>query len=184
MSVGSVLIGLQASRSDGRGVTTAEFIAPLAIRPGEVEATRAEGGAWASGMVYFAVVRYSDFDHVDKTADAGAQSEAFFAGVVEAFRAAGRFLDRRSPAVLAAMRAAGLALRMFVEVRMDQDQMELEFPPELLAACGRHGLGVYVISNDIPAHEVWAARQAEPLYGLESQEKKSPRRSCGKPPES
>jgi len=77
--------------------------------------------------------------------------EAFFAGVVEAFRAAGRFLDRRQPEVTAGLRTAGLSLRLLVEVRMDQDQMELEFPPELLAACGRHGLGVYVISNDIAA---------------------------------
>ena len=36
---------------------------------------------------------------------------------------------------------------------MDQDQMELEFPPELLAACGRHGLGVYV-------ETAWAYRDA------------------------
>lgn len=147
MSVGSVLIGLQASgRRDG--VTAAEFLDPLAIQPSEVEGTRADGGAWASGMVYFAVVRYGGFAHVDTSADAGAQSDAFHADVVEAFRAAGRFLDRRSPAVTAAMRAAGLSLRLFVEVRMDQDQMELDFPPELLAACGRHSLGVYVISND------------------------------------
>jgi hypothetical protein len=99
-------------------------------------------------MVYFAVVRYSAFAHVDKSSDAGAQSIAFEAGVAEACRAAGRFLDQRPRAITAAMRAAGLSLRLLVEVRMDQDQMELEFPPELLAACGRHGLGVYVISND------------------------------------
>jgi hypothetical protein len=147
MSVGSVLIGLQASgRADG--VTSDEFMAPLDIQPGEVEATRADGGPWASGMVYFAVVRYSDFSHIDTSADAGAQTIAFMAGVAEAFRAAGRFLDRRPPTVTMAMRAAGLLLQLFVEVRMDQDQMELELPPELLAACGRHGLGVYVISND------------------------------------
>jgi hypothetical protein len=148
MAVGSVLIGLQASRADGQGVTTDEFLAPLAIRPGEVEATRADGGAWASGMVYFAVVRLSDFEHVDKSADAGAQSGAFFAAVADAFKAVGRFLDQRSPEVTAAMSAAGLSRRLYVEVRMNQDQMELEFPPELLAACGRHALSVCVISND------------------------------------
>jgi len=38
--------------------------------------------------------------------------------------------------------------------------MEIEFPPELLAACGRHGIGVYLISNDISAAEVLAARQS------------------------
>ncbi len=160
MSVGSVLIGLQASRKDGRGVTSAEFLAPLDIRSGEVEGTRADGGSWASGMVVLAVVRYSGFAHIDTRADAGAQSEAFYAGVVEGFRAAGQFLDRRPTEVVAAIRAAGVSLRLFVDVRMDQDQMELEFPPELLAACGRHGLGVYVISNDIPAAEVLGARQA------------------------
>ena len=153
MSVGSVLIALQASRSDGQGVTDAEFLEPLAIRSGEVAATRADGGPWMSGLVYFAVVRLSDFNDVDTTTDAGAQSDAFFSAVVEAFRTAARFLDERSPAVTGAMRSSGLSLRLFVDVRMDQDQMELELPPELLAACGRHGMGVFIISNDISAQE-------------------------------
>lgn len=157
MSVGSVLIALQASRSDGRSVTTAEFITPLAIQTGEVEALRADEGPWASGLVYFAVIRYSDFDHVDKAGDAGAQSEAFFSGVVEAFQAVARFLDQRPVDVFSKMRANGLSIRIFVEVRMNQDQMELELPSEFLAACGRHGLGFNVISNDVPASEVWAA---------------------------
>ncbi len=160
MSVGSVLIGLQASGGAG-GVTAAAFLDPLSIQPGEVEAVRADGGPWSSGMVYFAVVRYSDFAHVDTSADAGAQSEAFYAGVVQAFRKTGTFLDRRAPAITATMQAAGLSLRLFVEVRMNQDQMELELPPELLAACGRHSLGVYIISNDIPAHEVWEGAESD-----------------------
>jgi hypothetical protein len=148
MAVGSVLIALQASRKTGQGVTTSEFLAPLAIQPNEVEATRADGGGWASGMVYFKVVRDSDFENVDKSADAGAQSEAFFEGVGAAFRAVGQFFDQRSPDVTTAMRESGLSLRLFVEIRMDQDQMELELPSELLIACGRHKLGVYIISND------------------------------------
>jgi hypothetical protein len=161
MAVGSVLVGLQASCKDGRGVTSGEFLGPLNIQPGEVEATRADGGPWASAMVYFAVVRSSDFAHVDTSVDAGAQSEAFFAAVVEAFRTAARFLDRRPAEVVARLVTTGLSLRLFVEVRMNQDQMELEFPPELLVACGRHALGAYIISNDIPAAEVWAAQQTE-----------------------
>jgi hypothetical protein len=93
MPLGSVLIGLQASGRD-RGVTSAEFLTPLAIQPGEIEATRADGGAWASGMVYFAVVRHSDFDQVEKSSDAAVRSETFFASIVEAFRATGRFVER------------------------------------------------------------------------------------------
>ena len=48
MSVGSVLIGLQASRRDGLGVTSGEFLVPLNIQPSEVEATSADGGSWAA----------------------------------------------------------------------------------------------------------------------------------------
>lgn len=162
MSVLSVLVGLQASRADGQGITTAGFLTPLAIQPGEVEATTADGPMWMSGMVYFAILRYRAFAHVDTSDDAGAQSEAFFAGIIEALRSVGRFLDRREPAVTAAMREAGLELRLFIEVRMDQDQMELEIPPELLAACGRHRLGVYVTSNDISAAERSAPVQGPP----------------------
>jgi hypothetical protein len=116
--VGSVLIALQASRRDGSGVTSGEFLDPLNIRPGEVEAVRADAGPWAAGLIYFAVIRYSAFADVNTSADAGAQSEAFFAGVVEAFRAASRFLDQRPPSATAAMRAAGLSLRLFVDVRI------------------------------------------------------------------
>jgi hypothetical protein len=156
--IGSVLIALQASHRSGRGVTTAEFLEPLNIRPGEIEGVQADGGSWVAGLVYFAVIRRSAFAHIDTSSDAGAQSEAFFAGVIEAFRGAARFLDQRPPSITANMRAGGLSLRLFVDVRMDQDQMELELPPEILAACGRHGLGMYVISNDIPAAEVMEAR--------------------------
>ncbi len=148
MAVGSVLIGLQSSFHDGRGVTTADFLTPLNIQAGEVEATRADGGAWTSGMVYFSVTRLSAFAKFD------VPHEAFNAQVLQAFREAARFFDRRSPEVTAGLRSGGMSLRLFVEVRMDQDQMELELPPELSAACGRHSLGVYVISNDISAAEV------------------------------
>lgn len=160
MSVGSVLIGLQASHEDGDNISTAAFLTPFAIKSGEIESVVADAGEWASGMIYFAVVRHSDFANVDKSADAGAQTEAFFAGVENAFCATARFLDQRSPAITASVRDAGLSLRLFIEIRMDQDQMELELPPEFLAACGRHGLGVYVISNDIPAGEVCDESQA------------------------
>src|SRR5215831_10317282 len=105
--VGSILIALQASRRDGRGVTRAEFLEPLKIRPGKVERVHADAGTWANGLVYFAIIRYSAFAHVDTSVDAGAPSEAFFAGVVEAFRVAARFLAQRPPSITAGMRAQG-----------------------------------------------------------------------------
>jgi len=43
--------------------------------------------------------------------------EAFLVSVVEAFRGASRFLDQRPPSTTVAMRAIGLSLRLFVDVR-------------------------------------------------------------------
>ena len=80
-------------------------------------------------------------------------------GVINAFKSVASFLDRRPPEVTAALRGAGLKLQLFIDVHMDQNQMELEIPPELMAACARHSLGIHLISNDISAAEVLAARQ-------------------------
>lgn len=96
----------------------------------------------------------SEFSHVDVAADAGAQIEAFFARVTEALGTVADFLNKREPSITSAMRAWGLSLRLFIEVRMNQDQLDIEFPPALLAACGRHNLSLYLITNDIPASEV------------------------------
>lgn len=147
--VGSVLIALQASYRDGCGITSQGSLAPLGIdEEDQVEATITDGGEWSSGMVYFPATRLGTF------ADEAAPHEAFEIGVRKALLAAAAFLDRRSPEVISELRATGLSLRMFIDVRMDQDQMELVLPPEFVAACGRHRLGVFIISNDIPAAEV------------------------------
>jgi len=97
----------------------------------------------ANGLVYFAIIRYSAFAHVDTSVDAGAPSEAFFAGVVEAFRVAAP-VPRPETAKHHRRHACS---QVFLDVSMVQDQMQLE-APEILAACGRHGLGVYAISNN------------------------------------
>ena len=146
--VGSILIALQASFPDGREVASNDFIAPLAIGESDgVEATQAEGGEWSSGMVYFPVTRLSTFARETEP------HEAFAAGVHRALLTAAAFLDRRSADAMNKLRSKGLSLRLFIDVRMDQAQMELVLPPEFMAACGRHRLGVFVISNDVPAGE-------------------------------
>ncbi len=149
MAVGSVQICLTGSFRDDRGVTTERFLTPLNIQPDEeVESSRADGGKWQSGVVYFPVTRLRDF------ATAEEPSEAFFAQLKQRLLAIARFLDNRPPAVTVALRSSGMELRLIIDVWMDQDQMELELPPELLAACSRHGLPVYIISNDFSAAEV------------------------------
>lgn len=147
MSVDSVMIALQAS-GGADGVTEEAFLAPLKIDAGDVLFCRADGRPWTSGLICFAVIRYSDYSVVDTSSDGGAQSVAFEAKVAESFRFVATFLDQRSIEVTKRMRQSGLSLSIFVEVRMDQDQMELMFPAEFVAACSRHELGLHIISND------------------------------------
>jgi hypothetical protein len=135
MAVNSVLIALQASASGRRGTRPEDFILPLAITPADgVASTRAvEGG---SSIVEFPPVRLRDFHRADEP------SEAMFQRLDEVFLLAAQFLDRRPPQMFAAFRAAGIDVHLFVDVWMDQDQMEARVPADprrsLRAAEYRH----------------------------------------------
>jgi len=83
---------------------------------------------------------------------------SIFAGSLGRSGPPGRFLGSKATRGYGGIAGRRLSLRLFVESAWTRTD-ELEFPPELLTACGRHSLGVYVISNDIPAAEVLAARQ-------------------------
>lgn len=114
--VGSVLIALQASFNDGRGVSTSDFLAPLKIdEQDEIESTRANGGAWASGLVTFPIARLSTFAKEDEP------HEALAAEVRRALLMAAAFLNRRPKEAIADLRRNGLSLRMFIDVWMNQD---------------------------------------------------------------
>jgi hypothetical protein len=74
---------------------------------------------------------------------------------------AAAFLDVREPAIFDGMRRLGMKVRIFIDVRMDQDQMELPLEAIFVAACGRHRLPIFVITNDISAEEASSARARE-----------------------
>jgi hypothetical protein len=159
MSVFSVRVMLQSSMSEER---RPEIFDMWAINPGEVEYSDSE-----AGLIYFGTVRLEDYAGVDTREDEGAQSEALFNGIREALRVTAKFLDDRSADVSNAMRAAGMSMRIFMDVHMDEDQMEMELPVELLAACAKHGLGVYVMTNDVSADEVWSAQEEDGVWSAE-----------------
>jgi hypothetical protein len=45
-------------------------------------------------------------------------------------------------------RANGFTVKMLVNGWIDGDQMDLNFPPEFLLACGQAGLEIYIVTND------------------------------------
>lgn len=149
MAVYSTLIAIQASTSDGRGIAASDFLDPLAITDDDAAASvTATGEEWQSGLVEFEPVRLRDF---------GGDSEAMFERLHDTFSQVAAFLDRRDVAVFGSFRDKGLDVQLFVDVWMDADQMECNFLASLVSACGRHGLAINMISNDISVAEIEAS---------------------------
>jgi hypothetical protein len=129
----------------GRKIAAAEFLDRLLIAPGD-PATVEDGPGVP--RVRLLSVAQEDFTHVDITADAGARSEAFAAAVHDRLVRAAEWLARQPPAVFAELRAAGRVTDVFVGGWIEQDQFDLDLPPEFLRACGALGLTVSVCTND------------------------------------
>jgi hypothetical protein len=129
----------------GGKVAPAEFLERLRIAPGDPVAVDAGPGCPRVRLLF---VAREHFDHIDVTADAGARSEAFAAAVHDGLLRAAAWLSRQPPAVFADLRAAGRATDVFVGGWIEQDQFDLDLPPEFLRACAALGLALRVCTND------------------------------------
>lgn len=125
-----------------RGSVPDDWIARLAIAPGDP--VTVEGGA----QVRLLAVAMDDFAHVDTTADAGAQTEAFAQAVRDGLLGAAGWLAGQPAGVFEELRARGCVTDVFVGGWIDGDQFDLDLPPEFLRACGALGLTVSVCTND------------------------------------
>lgn len=153
MAVGSISIILQASRGgrDCRPIPSSAFVSAMMIGKDDcVSEVYASDNLWSSSYVQFAIIRLRDFEQQD------APFEAMTARMHEVLLAIASFLDRRPVELFTGFRDAGLSVRLLIDLWMNQDQMELDLPPELMAACARHHLSLRILSNNISAEEAIA----------------------------
>ena len=136
---------LRAWDTQGRKISPAEFLDRLLFAPGDPVAV--EDGPGATRIRLLSIAR-EDFDEISITTDAGARSEAFAAAVREGLIRAAGWLARQSPLVFEELRAAGRIADVFVSGWIDQDQFDLDLPPEFLRACGALGLTISICTND------------------------------------
>ena len=149
MGVYRVLTCLNCSRPGGKNIAAEDFLASLSFSAEDAVAAKYSNlGVWSTSRVEFDPVLLSDF------AAAEEPTEAFAASVQAHLRGVAAFLDRQLPSIFEGFREQGLKAYLYLEVRMTQDQMELNMPPEFLSACARLGVGLELISNDISAAEV------------------------------
>ena len=81
-------------------------------------------------------------------ADAEEPSEAFAAEFEQRLIAVADWIDKQPKALFGTLRKAGFSTDLLFTGWIDGDQMDLDLPPKLLAACGKLGLKISIITND------------------------------------
>jgi hypothetical protein len=136
---------LRAWDRRGHEIAPAEFLDRLLISPDDPVAVEYGPGV---PRVRLLSVAKEDFAEVDTTTDAGARSEAFAATLRDGLVRAADWLDRQPPGVFLELRTAGRVTDVFISGWIEQDQFDLDLPPEFLRACGALGLTVSICTND------------------------------------
>jgi hypothetical protein len=143
MAVLSISISLRAWHREGRPVRFDEFFGRLSFASTDPTIERSESvGEWQAARLVFVALQADDFKNAQEPA------EAFAAALRFGLDEMARWLLRQSSDVFDKMRQTGLKVDVFIRVWIDQDQLDLDLPAELLGACGAHGLGVSIITND------------------------------------
>ena len=143
------MLGCSRSDRSGDNITAEAFVGMLSISAEDaVKSTYSSMGRWRSSSVELPPVLLSDFEAAEEPI------EAYTAALRLHLLSVAAFLGRQSSSTFDLFREAGLHVYIFLEVRMDQDQMQLNLPVEFLASCARLGLGIEMISNDISMAEL------------------------------
>ena len=142
MSVQWISVDPRAWRPDRKRVPDAAFTGRLLITPDDRIVSVKKGKVEQAARVTLVALDAGDFSNVEEP------SEAFAEALRAALQRAGRWLSRQPSAVFKDLRQAGCKVDLFIGAWIDMDQLDLDLPPELLRACGKHRLPVSIITND------------------------------------
>src|SRR5437660_1359642 len=122
-------ISLRAWHPDGNTISGEELVAALAADT-SAYAVIGSGQKWETARIVasgHSLEAYKDKDE---------PHEAFFKSVRESLVAFSKWLSSLSPDSLDMLRSKGMKLDLFMDFRIDQDQLELEVPCELISEMG------------------------------------------------
>ena len=143
MGVSWLSVNVRAWHPDGKRVPDAAFIRRLCPKPAAaVVETHKSRGEWEAARIKLVSVGIDAFAHADEP------TEAFAAAVREQLLRAADWLAGLPAPVFNELRRDGFKTDVFIGSWIDQDQFELKLPPEFVAACGRVGLGLSLLTND------------------------------------
>lgn len=141
MAIQTASVSLRAYFTDGRNVTGDLFLRGLTIDHEAIVETVADRGPWQSALLVLARRQSVDYEGEDDP------QERLEEVLRQDLERAGAWLANQG-AGIAALRSAGLDVDVFVDLWIDQDQVDWSFPASFLLACGQVGLAVRMVTND------------------------------------
>jgi hypothetical protein len=133
---------LVATRKDGKPILPAELSAVMGINLADYQAF-GDGSRWQSAG--FTVWEHSH----ESFSDADEPSEAFFGSQRRALSAFAAILAKVDSAALDAFRRGGVQVEVVIGMTIDDDQMELDLQPEIMAQLGRLNIPFLVPTDSI-----------------------------------
>lgn len=140
MALQTASVSLRAYFEDGRSVT-GDHLSNLALSHEAIVETIADRGPWQSALVILARRNSEDYG-----GEADPQERLGEVLRLDLERAAA-WLQGQSDAI-ASLSATGLRVDVFVDLWIDQDQLDWSFPRAFLLACGQAGLPIRMVTND------------------------------------
>ena len=139
MGVETISASLRIWSQTGDQPPAASFFHNLVIQPGD-PIKKGEGpGVPRVELVSLALPDFSEAEEPE---------EAFVEALNAALLRGAEWLARQSPEVFESWRAAGFITDLFIGAWIEEDQLDLDLPPEFLTACGRLGLTISICTND------------------------------------
>lgn len=141
MAIQTASVSLRAYFPDGRNVTGDLFLRGLAADHEAIVEAVVDRGPWQSALLILARRHSQDYE-----GEADPQ-ERLGEVLRQDLERAGAWLAEQGEGI-ASLRSAGLDVDVFVDLWIDQDQLDWSFPPAFVLACGQSGLSIRMVTND------------------------------------
>jgi hypothetical protein len=129
-----------------RAIRDDEFVSQLnAIERFEVIRNNAPG---ATCRIIFYTAKYDDDAKLEPDEDPGARANEFGEGIQHALLAIADWLKNQPIPLFEALLQKGAQLILFIDMWIDQDQVDLNVPASTMLQCGQRGIRLHVITND------------------------------------
>ncbi|WP_444929153.1 hypothetical protein ACJJIF_15075 [Microbulbifer sp. SSSA002] len=143
MAIVNANIGLAANYLDGRKVRKSDFVDKLnSIDSPDIKGVIYNRVAGLSSIIVFIEDELSNY-HDQKDPDAAFEQALAFG--IDKFT---DWLKTQESSLFKTLKNNQLKVWVFIELWIEDDQLDINFPPKLLTECGRLNISIDIVTND------------------------------------